>query len=93
MTLLHRLPISSALDATISAAHDDRMTKRFHVLASVRSARDGSYTAFSSDPRLTADLSTYTSQADLTELSAILRRHPDAQAEPVRELVDFTAAA
>lgn len=69
------------------------MTKRNHVFAFARSARAGSHTSFARDPQLTADLSTYTSQADLAELSEILRRHPDAQAEPVRALVNFTAAA
>jgi hypothetical protein len=93
MTLEHQFAAFSALDATVALAHYEDMTKRNHVFASARSARGGSHTAVARDLQLTADLSTYTSQADLAELSEILRRHPDAQAEPVRALVDLTAAA
>ncbi len=42
---------------------------------------------------LAADLAGYTSPADLIELSAVLARHADADADTVRELVDWTRAA
>lgn len=43
--------------------------------------------------RLARELGQFRSQADLTELAALLDRHPDAETEQLRELVDWTAAA
>lgn len=37
--------------------------------------------------RLRAELASYRTQADLLELDAILDRHSDADAEPVRRLI------
>jgi ribosomal 50S subunit-associated protein YjgA (DUF615 family) len=37
--------------------------------------------------RLRAELASYRTPAELLELDAILERHPDADAEPVRRLI------
>jgi ribosomal 50S subunit-associated protein YjgA (DUF615 family) len=37
--------------------------------------------------RLRAELASYRTDAELLELDAILERHPDADAEPVRRLI------
>lgn len=57
-----------------------------------RSRRHSDRTRTDARRALAADLAGYTSPADLLELSAVLARHHDAEAEPVRELVDWTAA-
>ena len=42
---------------------------------------------------LAADLATYNTPADLRDLEAILERHDDVDAAPIRALVDWTRAA
>ncbi len=43
--------------------------------------------------RLARELGEFRSQAELTELAAVLDRHADADTEQLRELVDWTSAA
>ncbi|WP_460605710.1 hypothetical protein [Jatrophihabitans fulvus] len=43
--------------------------------------------------RLAAELAEYRSQAELTELAALLDRYSDDETQKLRELVDWTRAA
>lgn len=43
--------------------------------------------------RVAAELAEYRSQAELSELAAILGRYSDAETSELRELVDWTRAA
>ena len=54
-----------------------------------RHRRDAAHTR----ARLTHDLQSFTSQADLADLAALLDRHDDRETGALRDAVDWTRAA
>jgi hypothetical protein len=66
-------------------AHRIASTRR--VMRSCRTRRAGARTV------LARELATVRSQAELAELAAVLDRHGDAEADPIRAVVDWTRAA